>query len=240
VGKKYKGPLCVYCNKQTASTADHVFAREFFLVCDRASLPKAPACAKCNNMKSALEHYAATVLPFGARHSTGTANLTQMVPKRLARNAALHRKLSAEAGTTWSVESGLYVPVTTIPIDARKLETLFALIAKGLAWHHWHVQFSNEHFVNAMLLTEGGEHFFENRYFALNARARVNADLGRGTFVYEGVQGVDCPALTVWRIAVYGGVKLGGDETAPGQISSIVGVITGPKSATRGLPSPRA
>ena len=95
--KKYRGKPCTYCSVRTAETADHVFAREFFLPAQRANLPKVPACRECNEAKSQLEHYLTAVLPFGARHPGAATSLSEMVPPRLAKNARLERDLSRGA-----------------------------------------------------------------------------------------------------------------------------------------------
>ena len=92
MSKNFKDKLCVYCAKDESVGADHVFAREFFLIYDRNDLPKVPACSKCNRDKSEMEHYAVSVLPFGGRHATALVYL-EMVPKRLQRNPPLHRSL---------------------------------------------------------------------------------------------------------------------------------------------------
>ncbi len=52
MGKRYRGVLCPYCCVRTANTDEHIFARKLFTVANRASLPKAPACSKCNGAKS--------------------------------------------------------------------------------------------------------------------------------------------------------------------------------------------
>ena len=44
MSKKFKGMQCAYCLDAVATTVDHVFSREFFLVEDRGYLPEAPAC----------------------------------------------------------------------------------------------------------------------------------------------------------------------------------------------------
>jgi|SRR6516165_636442 hypothetical protein len=96
--KQFAGQLCVYCNSNPAVVPDHVFAREFFLVNQRDNLPQVPACDKCNNEKSRLEHHLTALLPFGGSHADALTNLETMVPKRLAKNARLHRR-SRTAGT---------------------------------------------------------------------------------------------------------------------------------------------
>jgi hypothetical protein len=137
MGKGFKGKTCVYCATAPAATMDHVFAREFFLVDRRANLPKVPACTACNGAKSQLEHYLTAVMPFGGRHADGLTHLSGMVPGRLARNQKLARQLSA--GLSSVIVPGRETPAMTVPIDPDKVGGLFALIAKGLVWHHWQV-----------------------------------------------------------------------------------------------------
>lgn len=121
MSKKFKEELCAYCGERSAVTGDHIFAREFFLTEDRADLPQAPICTQCNNEKSKLEHYLTTVLPFGGRHASSAENLGSIVPKRLARNAKLHRELAIgqediPAGTLGEHGGGI-----AIPLDWQKL-----------------------------------------------------------------------------------------------------------------------
>jgi hypothetical protein len=52
---KFAGQTCVYCGLLPATSADHVFSRQFFLVERRDNLPKVPACDRCNNLKGTLE-----------------------------------------------------------------------------------------------------------------------------------------------------------------------------------------
>jgi hypothetical protein len=59
-----------------------------------------PACRPCNTAKADLEHYLATVLPFGGRHADAAANLQDLVPQRLAKNLALKRKLATGMSQT--------------------------------------------------------------------------------------------------------------------------------------------
>jgi hypothetical protein len=134
MGKGFKGKTCVYCAAALAATMDHVFAREFFIMDRRANLSKVPACQACNSAKSGLEHYLTAVLPFGGRHADGAAHLSGMVPGRLARNQKLARRISAELSIVVPDRDTLAM---TVPIDPEKIAELFALIAKGLLWHHW-------------------------------------------------------------------------------------------------------
>jgi hypothetical protein len=232
--KKYRGKLCAYGCGRMATTADHVFAREFFLPGTVYTPIKVPACIACNNEKSQLEHYLTTLLPFGGRHANAAENLQEMVPKRLARNVSLHRMLERHQGTTWTQgDGGLLVPTMTLPIDGAKVDELHRYLAKGLAFHHWNVRLTDSEFVVARALNGRGVQMFEQKFFRVRVKTRVFADVGQGTFIYEGVQGVDNPVITAWRIAIYGGVQLGGDATAPGENSTIFGMFSGPRHVLR-------
>lgn len=216
-----------------SSVGEHVFAREFFLPEHRNNLPKVPACPKCNGEKSELEHYLSAVLPFGGRHESATENLSTLVPKRLENNHRLHRTLNAGRTTGWSNESGLYRPTMVLPFDSEALVALFAFITKGLLWFHWQTYLTNDHFVEVIPLTKHGEKFFEEKFMRLRPRARVAENLGDGTFRYQGSQGIDVPQISVWRFSAFGGVVLGGDPRAPNEISTTIGVLTGPRRVRR-------
>ena len=56
-------------------------------------------------------------------------------------------------------------------------------------------------------------------------------NLGDGVFIYEGVQGLDDPVVTVWRFAVYGGLAAYEDVASPEAMGSQIIVLTGPKAA---------
>lgn len=74
-------------------------------------------------------------------------------------------------------------------------------------------------------MSPGGERFLQS-LMALEAACRVNARIGADAFVYEGVQGKDDAALTIWRFDIYGGAKFGGDKRAPMIESSRIWVTT--------------
>jgi 5-methylcytosine-specific restriction endonuclease McrA len=140
MGKKFKRMTCVYCLDASATTVDHVFSREFFLVDDRDFLPEVPACKTCNQEKSRMEHYLTAVLPFGGRHPQARTNLEAAVPPRLAKNRRLNRELLASTKPAWiRQDGGIYQPTGTLEFDGKKLEALLKYIGRGLAWHHWKV-----------------------------------------------------------------------------------------------------
>jgi hypothetical protein len=80
--------------------------------------------------------------------------------------------------------------------------------------------------VRAELLSAAGKKLY-GMALAMNCRARVSENLGNGTFSYEGVQSAENPEMSVWRFSVFGGLTLSGDPDAPGEISSLIGAMTG-------------
>jgi hypothetical protein len=226
MSKKYKGKICVYCADALSVTGDHVFAREFFPENQRDNLPQVPACEKCNNRKSILEHYLTSVLPFGGMHAQAEETLTKMVPKRLATNKKLHRVLREgmiHLEGNGASKGGL------LPMDGNAVTQLFEFIAKGLSWFHWGTIIEKTSVVSAMALTKTGVAFFLERFFALNAKARVENTFGDRVFSYTGVQAVDTDQITVWLFQVYAGLRMTDTDDVE-DYSSVVGVVTNPSS----------
>jgi hypothetical protein len=213
--KEYKGKQCVYCVEATATTADHVIGRNFFLVNRRDNLPQVPACKFCNGAKSELENYLMVVLGFGARHPDAAVNLQTMIPKRLKKNA----KLNAELEAGFAKSGG-----TTIPFDHVRFDKLFAMIAQELVWYHWQTLLGHGYSAIAATFSDSGAAFFEQMVAKLNTPNRVVGNLGENTFTYEGVQATNCPQMTVWRFSMYGGVIFMGDPKVPGPASLAVAV----------------
>jgi len=120
---------------------------------------------------------------------------------------------------------GVCGPTMTLPFDSDRLHRLFGMIAKGLLWHHWGVVVRDDHDLRVLSLTAFGEAIFRN-LLGWRASRRVRGDLGSGAFIYEGAQGADDPEFSVWRISIYGGLKLTGDQTAPTEEISGVGVVS--------------
>ena len=231
VSKKYKGKPCAYCGVTPSDTRDHVFAREFFLPPDRNGLPQVPACRACNGHKSTLEHYAATVLPFGGRHQAALANLKTMVPKRLDRNRPLsdrirdgmHRILVRQP-------SGLVVPAGAVPVEFEQIEGLFGLIARGLLCYHFGAVFGEHDVVTVYPLNSENEQFFDENFFAPVRGRELTRRLGHDTVAYQGIQTSDCPQGSVWRIRFYGGLQLASSAPGNDALASTIGVITGSAS----------
>jgi len=226
VSKKYKGKTCVYCGTASSTTADHVVAREFFLETRRNDLPKAPACERCNAEKSRLEHYLTTILPFAGRHADAFVNLETMVPKRLQKNAKLRSELVAGLAEIHDA-GGLEEYATSLPLDYIQLERLFALIAKGLAWHHWKVILKPGYSVMAAFFMDRGAKLIEHTFAQFKESNRISVSLGEGTFFYEALQDSNDPHLSFWRFSIYGGASFGGDPSLPGERASQIVAVTG-------------
>jgi hypothetical protein len=231
MSKRFKGVKCVYCNARDSVTGDHIFAKEFFLPSARADLPQAPTCDVCNNDKSKLEHYLTAVLPFGGRHGAAIENLATQVPKRLRRNARLHRELAAELHDSPDPLG----PNMTIGFNGEYVEHLFSMIARGLLWHHWRTYLPTGHAVRSVTVTKAGERLYDDLIFKRTARNRVTGNLGMGTFIYEGVQATDDPAFTGWRFLIYGGLQACEDPTDPASAGSQIIAISGRQSIVESL-----
>lgn len=237
MSKKYKDKICVYCGNESSKTADHVFAREFFLLTKRDNLPKVPSCLCCNGQKSQLEHYLSSLLPFGGQHQDAKTNLTEMVPKRLSRNQRLHEELHRNKSYSLLRDSSAQaVTNMVLPFDGEKLLTLFEYITKGLLWHHWQTILSDEYFVQTIALTKTGEDFFQNNFLNLYSPNRVSVTLGGDTFRYIGAQGVDDPRISVWVFTVYNGLRLSESGTDLCETSTKIGALTGSKCLLEKLP----
>jgi hypothetical protein len=224
--KRFQNRPCIYCTAVPATTADHVMARQLLPKDARANLPKVPACQACNNTKSQIEHYLATVLPFASRIPAAKRELTDNVPKRLARNVKLHREIKANHGRGWSVErSGIILPTMTIPVDSEKLNAYIGYLVRGLMWHHWQVLLDKDHFVDVLCLTHTGEKFFDHLSRWRGSR-RLEETIGNGALSYMAIQGTDRLEISVWVLSLFNGLKVAGSDHK--EQASRWGVMTGP------------
>lgn len=224
MSKKYKGKTCVYCGGVGISeTRDHVLAREFVLKRHRGNLPIVPACASCNSAKSKLETELTTILPFGGRHVNAQENLLTMVPKRLRGNASPRSKIisgfEAESVLKHYDEPQM---ASAVLIDAEQIDKWLSLVATGLIWHHWRDVVANKVKVDPMHLTDEQGNYFA-RFFDDKVSRRVAlASIGGDALIYEGIMSAECPLLSLWRIAVYGGLELAGDDPHARSTSSYI------------------
>lgn len=229
MSKKFKSEICIYCNKRISTTADHVFARELFLVPERDNLIKVPSCEECNNDKSKLEHYLVSVLPFGGMHRDSEEHLAQLVPKRLERNLKLKRQLSSGMRKEIPDKNGSAEAVITIPFDGAKYIEYWRYIVKGLVWHHFHTRIDEDTSVYAISSTIESEELLQKTFLALRSTNEVSETVGENTVKYSGTQANENQQLSVWEFDLYNGLTLSGSgETADVQSRKIF-AITGPK-----------
>jgi len=227
MAKKYRGQKCPYCTHGISDSDEHVLARKFFVVEDRGNLPKAPACKRCNNLKSELERYALEVLPFGARHHAAQMTMATEVPRRLAQNLAQLRAMKHGLGQAWVQErpDGIIMPTMTVPVDAARLKALFVYIVKGLLWYHWKVYLDPSDHVDLVFLTGEGNHRFREDFGRVDGEV-TERDFGKGTIAYRGIQDRTFPKVTVWQFSILGGVCLVSGDPADGA-SSTIAAFTG-------------
>jgi hypothetical protein len=110
------------------------------------------------------------------------------------------------------------------------------MIAQGLAWHHWGVLLRTGFSAIASLFNDAAAPFFAQMLSGWKTPIRVSANLGNGTFVYEGAQATDVPEATIWRFQMYGGITFVGDPAVPGPASLAV-AVTGPDALIQRLQS---
>jgi hypothetical protein len=229
--KKYKKKVCVYCSGALSTAGEHIFAKEFFLKNQRANLPKAPSCDKCNRDKSRLENYLTTVLPFAGRHADALENLTKMVPGRLAENKKVHRRLASQMKKVWILrDSGLYAKQTTFKFEGQALIQLFKYIVRGIFWHHCDQILSRNTIVEVLALTKYGKEYFNKHFFSVDEFDSYSGNYGSGTISYKGVRDPSNPEFTCWVFSLYGGIQMYEDSASKGEISDEIGAITFPEN----------
>jgi hypothetical protein len=217
--KKFKGKTCAYCCRERASEAkEHVIAREFVLTRYRDNLPAVPTCRPCNAKKSALETYALAVLPFGSLLPHSQEYLLGNMERRLAKHPKLKRELGIGASREWIRQNGLMVPVLTMPLEHERIDALIAMIVRGLFNYeygfplraHWVVRVTN-------FLPTAEAALMPKFIDAMGpAPEKVERVVGDGTVTYAAWHSRWCRYWSVWRLTMFGGLQVGGDEDAPG------------------------
>ncbi|WP_196157181.1 HNH endonuclease [Reinekea sp. G2M2-21] len=233
--KKYKGKLCVYCCNETASTADHVFPRELFKIEKRDGIPKVPACKSCNNSKSKIEHYLASVLPFAGNHEDSVETLSTEVPKRLRKNLKLRRELQSKyTYKNILYEDGDVENRMLIEFDYDALEQFIQYIGKALLYYHWDVYLPSDYDIFAFLPAKEGMDFVK-QLFGLSSNKKVTYALGNDTVRYIGTMSESEDGLSVWAIQIFNGLTVSDGNVQNVVEQSFMVVITGPKKTIQGL-----
>lgn len=229
--KRFIGKQCAYCSRDGISkTADHVFARQFFVEKDRPNLPKVPSCEDCNGSKSALENYALTVLPLGSRHCDAKAYSEANMERRLMRNDGICSQLSVQHPGLWEQQpNGLLLPIMSVGIDQEKICALFALIVKGLFMFHWGLALNEKWWADvAIIKSEGERTVFGTLLEKIGpAQEVVQSNLGRGTFAYAGVRSATARWFSLWQLTVFGELRFGNAD-ARNRAFTKLSVVTRP------------
>lgn len=210
MGKGFQDKTCVYCGG-VSSTADHVFARELIPMTARGNLPKVASCSPCNSRKATLEHYLATVLPFGGNHPANPEMLVNDVSRRLAKNQRLHRELAADMTKVRWIESGQEQSSIAIPMDTELLLKYLTFVARGLAAHHWNVVIPASYRVGANFVIPEQDQILRD-LFVTDGSGYARGNIGDGLIMYEGRQGKNEPYLTLWRFLIFQGMRFGRDR----------------------------
>ncbi len=218
--KRYKVKDCPYCGEASCtSTNDHVIARAFFLDSERGNdliLPQVPACARCNNEKSELELYIASVLLIGSKHPEAQRYRIEKIKPRLDRNARLRNEIGIDNPPQWVSINGVMQQMHPVKIHPAKIERLLELIVRGLYLYHYGKTLAATMVPEIKMFPPEHEAAMWagiSDYFPADV-PRITRDLGRGTFTYTAVQSPALDGFTAWVIGMHGNITLHGEGGA--------------------------
>jgi len=207
--KLYSNKVCVYC-RGVSTTSDHVVARTFFPNSMHEGIPKVPSCATCNNEKSKLEHYLATVLPIAGQHPVAKGIEAETVDRRLEKNGALKRELNKGYQ-----EFREHAPPATYISTFRHddLVRYTALMAQGLLFHHFNVVLGAEHIASGKVLHRHNGKTLDALYQDVaNDVIAVKGNIACGAFTYRGFAVKGDLSTSIWHIRMYDGLSLGSNN----------------------------
>ncbi len=201
---------------------DHVVSREFFLVVDRANLPQVPACKRCNGLKSAVQTEMLACLPIGSRLPDADTYRRDYIRPRLAKNERLSREIGLGQPPVEIKVNGIMQPMNLLTINSKLLHELHVWTARGLHAHHSieRVPAHYEPIVRMYAPDDEAAAFAGMQCVFPDRRLHVSANLGRGTFTYEGARSPHVAGVSIWRFRWHGGVTLYGKGAPPEGISA--------------------
>lgn len=243
--KKYIGKTCVYCATAVSETADHVFSRSFFAEKWRHGIPKVPACHDCNTAKSALEHYLASVLPFGSEHEAALSGQTEELKRRLDHNEPLRTDLAAGIGDIQVADaSGRTQRMLGLPFRGREYTRYMGMALRGLVWHEWRTIVPPTYVVEAWTMGPDAFMLFQQDLLAPGKDHGVRRSYANGALVYSGTAASDDRAMSTWHVSLYGDIGIVGTDdhgqnlklttvgvTLPGRLKHVVDKWLGRSSA---------
>jgi len=232
--KTFRGSMCAYCSTSPAATEDHVIGRNFFPKSSRDNLPKVPACAVCNARKSNYERYAMAVFPFGSVHDTAQEILHTKVRRRLEKDQRLHRRLrDGQRDVVVANPDGSTQSTIAIPFDYKQCSDLFAMIIKGLLWHHFRSPLPGNYIVRLFPLTDYGLRLFKQHILSLSPDEFEQASLADGAFKYEFTRNPEDPFFSAWVLDFYDSLNMCG-VTERGRLLPVhIAALTGPPEVGR-------
>ena len=225
--KRFSNELCVYCGQKPSTTSgDHVVARSMVVSRHRGNLPKVPCCKDCNDKKSRLEHYAATVLPFGGQHED-SLELLSGTSAKLHKNKKLAASLHSGMNDFPVISSsGKMDMALGFPIEFDAVRELSVFIALGLLHHIWSERISCSTASYAFLASnEGDDALFRKFFVELSGTVR-SGEIGNGTLTYLATKSLDKPLIAIWRLRFLGGLMMTDGSSA----GENMWVMQGPKN----------
>lgn len=214
MSKKYKGKPCAYCGA-VATTEDHLFARSFFPVEQRANPIKVPACARCNKDKSDLEHYLSVIVPMGSANEAIHADFAPRFKSRLDKDRALERELmrGLERHPATNGRPGQ----SFMHLRGGYLENYAGWLVRGLLAHHFGViggYVIRSDIIRLEALPIVDQLLLEQEELLMVVDGELPGVRYRG-----GVAKVD-PRSSTWYVFLHGGLRVG-NSGKPGEISLI-------------------
>jgi hypothetical protein len=231
MSKKYNSKICIYCgSKKVSTTADHLVARQFIPITARNGIPKVPCCSKCNNDKSKLEHYAASILPFGSNTVYAQEMLRERVAKRLEKNIKLKKELNKNSKKVWfKSNSGLYLRTLSIPIKSEPILGLLQYYIKGLYYYHWNIALPADIGVWARSFNYKGILMFRKTLFGINPKNILEYNLGDGYLIYRCTRNEINKYISAWEFSFYKGAKMFGSSSDGKKQQIYLCGVTAPK-----------
>lgn len=186
-----------------------MIARSFFPEDSRADLPQVPACERCNNAKSALEHYLATVLPLAGRDQAAFQITENTLERKLANNAALQDELNR--GFELYASEGLQGQYGTT-LRSAALGDYAKFVALGLLRHHFGYRVEGVREVRGAALAHSRASAIDGLFSRVESEVRpVVARFADGALGYRGFAAKANQGSSFWQIRLYGGLHLGAD-----------------------------
>jgi hypothetical protein len=134
----------------------------------------------------------------------------------LDRHPKLRLELGAGSSREWIRQNGVMASVMTVPLDPDRINALVAMIVRGLfnyefgfALHrHWEARVTNfDPAAEAFLLPK--------RISELGPTSKLERTVGDGTVKYTAWRSRLFKYCSFWRLSLFGGLKVGGDEEFP-------------------------